>query len=238
MTNLESGGAEQETFRDFKDSFFYGTRTDLLFKALADLRTERAAEFFRRLLQEIGNSFDTGQWQEIINLVYEMQIEGYGHEGRERGAWSYETAPFARLPRPLSESTVALLSSGGHFVDGDDPSPFGVEDMSQETAVSRIRDFLRAEPELAEIPVDTPARRLHVRHPGYDVRGAARDPEVVLPIGALRKAETDGRIGRLHPTAFSFVGAAAQVPLRDRVAPGWAGRFRDAGIEAVLMVPV
>lgn len=238
MTKPEASGGPEETLREFRRSFFYGCRTDLLFKALAELPDDRAAEFLRRLLEEIGNALDTNDLSAIFNLVYEMQVEGYGRAEGRPDPWAYESAPFAPLPHPLSECRVALLSSGGHFVEGHDPCPCGVEGMSQEEAVARIRDFLRSEPTLSEIPVDTPPERLRVRHPGYDIRGAVRDPNVVLPLDALRRAEAEGRIGRLHETAFSFVGAAAQSPMRDRIAPAWAERFRDAGIDAVVMVPV
>jgi hypothetical protein len=36
---------------------------------------------------------------------------------------------------------MAVLSSSGHFIEGDDPKPFGVVDMSQEEAIDRIGDF-------------------------------------------------------------------------------------------------
>ena len=67
--------------------------------------------------------------------------------------------PFTVLEKPLSEVRLALMASSGHFVDGDDPNPFGCEKMTQEAAQQRVMDFLKAEPVLSEIPMDTPAAR-------------------------------------------------------------------------------
>ena len=57
--------------------------------------------------------------------------------------WQYPSAPFTKLNRPLAESRVALFTSSGHFVDGDDPEPFGVKGMTQVEAMARIDDFLK-----------------------------------------------------------------------------------------------
>ncbi|RMF92098.1 MAG: hypothetical protein D6736_04075, partial [Nitrospinota bacterium] len=146
--------------------------------------------------------------------------------------------PFTPLRKPITAARLALLTSSGHFVAGDDPQPFGVKEMTQEEAVRRIGDFLKAPPQLSAIPIDTPRDRLRVRHGGYDIRGAERDPNVVLPLDRLRELAGEGRIGELLPTAYSFVGAAAQTPLLKKSAPQWARMLQEQGAEAVLMVPV
>ena len=45
-------------------------------------------------------------------------------------------------------------------------------------------------------------------------------------------------IGELSPTAYSFVGAAAQARIRKSVGPAWAEQLRDEHVDAVLLVPV
>jgi hypothetical protein len=85
------------------------------------------------------------------------------------------------------------LSSSGHFVEGDDPKPFGMENMSQKEAEDRIIDFLKEEPLLSEIPIQTPENKLRVRHGGYDIHGAKTDPNVNFPITRLRELEDDGK---------------------------------------------
>ena len=110
--------------------------------------------------------------------------------------------------------------------------------MTQADAEDRIQEYLKVAPVLSSIPVDTPAEEMVLRHGGYDVRGAAIDHNVVLPVDAMKTAETEGRIGELHPTAYSFVGVTSLLRLRESVAGEWADRFRDEGIEAFVMVPV
>ena len=142
------------------------------------------------------------------------------------------------LAKDLSDSRVALLTSSGHFVAGDDPRPFGVLDMTQTEAEARVTEFLRAEPTLSTIPIGTPPEQLRVRHGGYPIDAVAADHNVALPLDALRQLVSDDVIGELTANAYSFVGATAQLQPRDKVAPHWAERLRDEAVDAVLLVPV
>jgi hypothetical protein len=48
-----------ESFSEFKNSFAYGTRTDLNFKFLKNLPDEEAARFFQDLLWTLSDAFDS-----------------------------------------------------------------------------------------------------------------------------------------------------------------------------------
>ncbi|MFQ5742502.1 MAG: glycine/sarcosine/betaine reductase selenoprotein B family protein [Acidobacteriota bacterium] len=229
---------QQESFEEFKNSFFYGSRTDLLFKFLKSLEAPQAAEFFRALLESLGECLDDGDFNRVIELVVDWQVRGYEASEGGKSPWVYDDAPFTPLAKPLSGSRLALLTSSGHFVDGDDPEPFGVKKMSQQEAVSRIGDFLKVAPQLSAIPFDTPRGKLRVRHGGYDIRGAQAEPNVVLPLDRLRELEAEGAIGELLPEAFSFVGAASQLRLIKESAPAWAAMLQQRGVDVALLVPV
>ncbi|MDT8436124.1 MAG: glycine/sarcosine/betaine reductase selenoprotein B family protein [Gemmatimonadota bacterium] len=220
---------------EFRESFFYGSRCDLSFKFLRDLSDEEAAEFLRVLLERLGDAYDTGDVEPLVRAAIEAQVKAYGRKAPDR--WTYEDAPFTPPDRPLAESRLLLLTSSGHFVEDDDPRPFGVEGMTQEEAEARIDEFLREAPILSAIPRDTPAARLRVRHGGYDVRSARRDPGVVLPRDALVEAEARGRIGALADEILSFPGATAQGRLQ-RLLPEWVERARNAEVDLALLVPV
>lgn len=226
-----------ETFDEFRNSFSYGSRNDLSFKFMSRLDGRGAAEFLRLVLHEIGESFDSGSMDALVDLVYEWQVKAYTPPPGSERPHVYADRPFAPLPKPLSECTVGVVSSSGHYVADDDPEPFGVEDMTQDEAVSRITDFLRVAPDLSPIPRDTPAEDLRVRHPGYDIRSTTRDEGVALPRDVLVDLESEGRIGSLSPTMYSFVGAAAQGRLR-KVVDDWIDRWRSDGIDVLLLVPV
>ena len=228
------GDARQETFEEFKASFAYGSRTDLNFKFLAGLSDEDAARFIQDLLWKLGDSLDDGDLDRLVAHVYEWQVRAYSGEGE----WTYDEGPFVPLRKPISESRLVLVTSSGHFAEGDDPEPFGVKNMTQKEAAERIAECLKNEPKLSSIPIATPRENLRVRHGGYDIRGAQADPNVVFPLERLLELQRDRTIGELAPDAYSFVGACSQKRLLNETGPQWVRMFQRQRIDAVLLVPV
>jgi D-proline reductase (dithiol) PrdB len=224
----------QETFSQFKNSFAYGSRSDLNFKFLKNLSDEDAATFLQGLLYQLSDAFDKDDFEALYDHVRTCQARAYAGPSR----WTYDEGPFTPLVKPLSKARLALLTSSGHFVEGNDPSPFGIENMTQAEATARIDDFLKEEPVLSAIPSDTPAERLCVRHGGYDIRSAERDPNVAFPLTHLRNLVQEGVIGELAPHAYSFVGACAQTPLIKRTGPRWVEMLRSHAVDGVVLVPV
>jgi hypothetical protein len=222
-----------ESFEAFKNSFYYGSRTDLSFKFLASLSSEDAARFFQDLLWKLGECFDDGQYGRLLEHVDAWQVRGYA----KPGSFAYDDRPFTPLRKPVSRSRLALLTGTGHFVEGHDPEPFGVPNMTQAEAAARINEFLKAAPVLTAIPMDTPRDRLRVRHGGYDIRAAQADPNVVFPLERLRELEREGAIGELAPHAYSFVGATSQLRLLKETGPEWAALLREQAVDAALLVP-
>lgn len=122
-----------ESFQEFKKLFSYGSRSDLNFKFLAGLPDEEAGRFFQELLWKLGDAADDGALDRLLDLMYTWQVRGYTGES----SWNYDDGPFAPLGKPLTDARLALLTSSGHFVEGDDPQPFGVANMSQDEATAR-----------------------------------------------------------------------------------------------------
>lgn len=238
MTEPPDHDRPPESFKEFKDSFFYGSRSNLDFKFLAELSEPEAGEFFADLFTQLGTTMNDGDTMRLVDHVRRWQQRAYTPHLDAKAKYQYEDVAFSVLTKPLAEARVALVASSGHFVDGDDPKPFGVDNMSQAEAEARIGKFLRVEPTLSTIPIDTPPDRLRVRHGGYPVESARLDHNVVLPLAALRDLASSGIIGEVAQQAYSFVGATSQLRLRDRVAPAWAAMLRANAIDAVLLVPV
>jgi D-proline reductase (dithiol) PrdB len=223
-----------ETFEDFKNSFSYGDRSDMNFKFLKSLSEEEAGLFFQELLWKLGDATNDGKFESVERHIYEWQIHAYSGKSK----WEYADAPFTKLNKPVSISKIGLLTTSGHFVEGDDPEPFGEEGMSQVEAQSRISEFLKGEPGLSTIPVDTSKENLRVRHGGYDTRAAIADPNTVLPIDRMRELENEGVIGETMSPVYSFVGATAQKKLMRDFAPQWADDFKAEGVDGMILVPV
>jgi D-proline reductase (dithiol) PrdB len=134
-----------------------------------------------------------------------------------------EFSPRNRLSAPLAESTVAFVTTSGAHLTGDAPFDCRVPE---------------GDPTFRVFPSTTPFDDLSLIHRGYDTGRAARDMNVVLPLDHFRAAEANGRIGRLAPTVFSFMGYVADAePLLNESAPTVAERLRSDGVDLVLLAP-
>jgi len=225
----------EESFSDFKNSFSYGSRSDLNFKFLKGLSDEEAGQFFQALLWKLGDAFASNDYTQVIEHVKNGQLQVYNQGG---GRYTYDDAPFAPLEKPVSESRLMLMTSTGHFVDGDDPKPLGVENMTQQQAMEMISQFLRVAPTLTEIPTNTPTDKLQVRHGGYDIRAVQADAGVAFPLTHLNEFAAKGMVGEFANPAYSFVGATAQMPLIKKTGPAWVEMLKERGVETAVLIPV
>jgi hypothetical protein len=219
------------SFEAFRRSFYYGSRADMQFKFLASMSDDDAADTIARLLQLVGGAVDTGEWGSVQQAVLDAQVAAY--RPAEPVEPEVADTPFAAPPASLGAVRLAVLTAGGVFRRGHDP--LGPDGPTQAEVLEQISEYLRAAPELTEIPVDTPTGNLTARHPGYDATTAQRDPNTVFPLDVLRDLASEGRV-HLAETHYSFVGATSQVRLRERAAPEWAQRLHAAQVGAALLV--
>ena len=129
--------------------------------------------------------------------------------------------PWAPLEKPLAESRLALISSGGIYASGQIAFHFK-DDIS-----FRVID--------RDIELD----ELRATHFAYDLTDARSDPNVVFPLTRLRELVAEGALGGLAAHAFAFMGGIySSRKVRDVLAPAIAERVQAAEIDAVLLVPV
>lgn len=133
-----------------------------------------------------------------------------------------ETAPpMAKLGKPLSESTVGLVATGGIYVEGQ--TAFSFKDDTTYRAV----------------PSSTPTDKLRATHFAYDLTDARTDINVVFPIDVLRQMEDEGAIGSLASNLLTCMGGIySQRRVREELAPALVERARDEEVDVVLLVPV
>jgi D-proline reductase (dithiol) PrdB len=224
-----------ETFDEFRRSFSYGSRNNLNFKFMKSMSDADAADFLATVLLQLGDAYDTGDVTSMIDTAIEAQIAGYAPKQADMPPmFEFDNGPFTPASTPISEATIGLLTTSGHFLEDDDPEPEG---MTQADAVDRISESLRETPILSEIPRTSDADSITVRHGGYDITSAEIDPNVSFPIDRLSELEQDGAIGELTSTYFSFPGATSQGRLK-RELGGWIDRIKEENLDYMLLVPV
>jgi len=131
-----------------------------------------------------------------------------------------ESAPWI-TPRPLSESTVALVSTAGLHRRTDPPFKVGAIDY-------RI------------IPGDVDLGDCVLSHisSNFDRTAFQQDPNISFPLDRLHEMAAAGEIGAVAQWHYSFMGAQ---PNHEALAPTGeeVGRLLAAdGVDVVLLVPV
>jgi D-proline reductase (dithiol) PrdB len=226
----------------FADSLYHGERADNSFKFLHNFPEPVLAEVLQGLLREVGDAIDTGETTALARFVQQAQVRAYlpPPDGSQRPAQMLQLAepvplPQARLKKPLSESRIALFTTGA--VALTDQEPFYPAEWSYEEAVRHARTFMQRDPTLKLIPKATPNDQLRVDHIAYDLRAAQRDINVIFPLERLRTLEAQGEIGELAPNAYSFHGLTNVPRLRDVYASQWASQLLQEGVEAAVLTP-
>lgn len=131
-----------------------------------------------------------------------------------------EPSPRCAPGVPLARARVALVSTAGAQLPGQPRFHLGVE----------------GDHSYRELPAAPGEIRLS--HGGYDRRRAALDPDVVFPLGLLRRLAGEGVIGEVAPRAFSFMGYIPDpTPLRNDTGPEVARKLLADAVDLALLVP-
>ena len=135
-----------------------------------------------------------------------------------------ECPDFATRPwvtgKALSQRRVAIVSSAGLVVRGEDPC--------------RGRDA-----DYRVIPSATRPEELLVSHISinFDRTGFQEDWNVVFPLDRLRDLAAEGTIGSVAQTHYSFMGATDPVQMEPH-AREVAGLLKSDQVDAVILPPV
>jgi D-proline reductase (dithiol) PrdB len=123
-------------------------------------------------------------------------------------------------PKPLAESTVALLTSAAlHYPEQDQFAP-------RDTSFRRL---------------DADRRDFKLGHWSQDVDqvGFGVDPNVVFPIDRLHELAADGTIGAVSDLHLAYAGNQFEVEgVRLDSGPEGAKALLDAGVDVVVLTPV
>lgn len=90
----DPGGQDAtESFDEFRNSFFCGSRTDLFHKWFKAGPEEIADEYLQELLRLTGQLIDDGDTEPIVEVIVLAQSKAYAGAGH----FVYDTGPFATL---------------------------------------------------------------------------------------------------------------------------------------------
>ena len=167
----------------------------------------------------------------------EKTVDGFRFLPPSLSAWigSYipaaeytDAIPWTPLSKPLCEATVALVTSAGISLKAD--PPFDMEREKEEPTWGD-RSF-------RIIPRDTAEKDIDVNHLHINTSYILEDINVILPLNRLKEFESEGLIGRLAPSAYSFYGFQWDSTdfLAEAIEP-MCVRMKDEGVDAVILTP-
>lgn len=136
--------------------------------------------------------------------------------------------PWAPMTKPLSQCTVALITTAG--VARDDDAPF---DQERER-----RNPWWGDPSYRVIPPGTTERDVRLHHLHIDPRFGQEDLDVVLPMRRLEELARDGVVGRPADAHFSIMGYQLRSEvLENETAPAIVAEMKARGVDAAALVP-
>ena len=136
--------------------------------------------------------------------------------------------PWTALPKPLSECTVALISSGGIALKTDTPFDQGGERQNP----------WWGDPTYRVIPKTTSAEDIKLYHLHVDPTFVEQDINCLLPLQRLAELEAAGEIGRVADSHYSFMGYNLQPEqLLEETTPAIIRGIQDEAVDVVVLIP-
>jgi D-proline reductase (dithiol) PrdB len=137
--------------------------------------------------------------------------------------------PWTPLSKPLTDCTVALISSAGIALKTDQP-------FDQE---GERRNPWWGDPSYRVIPYMAAAQDIEIYHLHVNPSFAKQDLNTLFPLGRLLELEAAGEIGRSAPHHYSVMGYVLQPQtLLEKSAPALIRHLQADDVDLVLLVPV
>ena len=184
---------------------------------------EQQATFLKELFKAAVEARETGSQDALYDLLEAWEDRGQALAGARARVPDLDAAPWAPLTVPINDAKFALVTTGGFYVEGQEPY--------ETDGPERQGDW-----SYRAIPRDTPRDRIHVAHLHYDLSGPRQDINCVFPLDRFAELEAESVIGRLADTNYSFMGFIQRPDLlMADTAPEVARRLKEDGVDAVLL---
>jgi D-proline reductase (dithiol) PrdB len=136
--------------------------------------------------------------------------------------------PWSALTKPLSDCTVALISTGGIALKTDRP-------FDQE---GERRNPWWGDPSYRVIPREARTGDIRVYHQHIDPSLAEWDMNCLLPIERLQELVEAGEVGRSAPSHYSYMGYLLDPrELLEKSVPALIERLRAEKADVVVLIP-
>ena len=140
-----------------------------------------------------------------------------------------EPIPWTPLRKPVREARFALVTTAGIYVKGLEP-PFDAE--------RERREPMWGDPTYRRIPRDVRQDQIGASHLHINNRDLLMDVNIVLPVERFRELETEGAVGSLAPSSYSFMGYQNNTAeWREKYIPEVAGLMKDEAVDVALLTP-
>ena len=148
------------------------------------------------------------------------QYSGLGY-GEYQWLESQNAPAWTPLTKPLSDSKVGLICTGGIYAAGQTAFHFK-DDTTYRT-----------------ISTDVDVEDLRATHFAYDLTDARKDINVVFPVEQLRTMVDEGVIDSIAPDAYTLMGGIYSTRrVREELIPALVDRVLADEVDVVLLVPV
>jgi D-proline reductase (dithiol) PrdB len=136
--------------------------------------------------------------------------------------------PWTPMSKPLSNMTVALVTSAGISLKSDPPF-----DMDREK-----KEIFWGDRSYRIIPRGTTEKDIEANHLHINTKYIKEDINVMLPLLRMAEFEQEGVIGRLPSSSYSFYGYQWENTdfLREAIEP-ICKKMKEERVEAVLLTP-
>jgi glycine reductase len=134
-----------------------------------------------------------------------------------------DVVPIAPAIKDLAHATIAMLNTGG-IVPVDNP------DRIQSASATRWGRYDISNMQKLE------KGEFKTIHAGFDPAAANEDPNVIMPIDAMRAYEKEGKIGRLHPWFYTTVGTGTTEAEASRMAKEIIPFLQEDHVDGVIMI--
>ena len=133
-----------------------------------------------------------------------------------------DRVPFATPLKDLSKANIAMVTTGGIV-------PVNNPDRIQSASATRWGRYDISKDERLESGV------YKTIHAGFDPKAADADPNVIMPIDAMKVYLKEGKIGKLHDYFYSTVGTGTTQAEAARMGKEIVEKLKEDNVDGVIM---